>query len=70
MTGLFERLSGFRENRPHAGQKYELLGIISDMGNVIWQLKNDVLQRVMQEAPVDIDVDIDYTEMANRALQL
>ena len=70
LTGLFERLSGFREKRPHAGRKYELLGIISDMGNVIWQLKNDVLQRVMQEAPVDVDVDIDYTEMANRALQL
>ena len=70
LTGLFERLSGFRDKRPQTGRKYELLGIISDMGNVIWQLKNDVLQRVMQEAPVDVDVDIDYTEMANRALQL
>jgi len=69
LTGLFEKLSGFSKERPHAGQKYRLLGITADFVEVIHQLRTDVLRRVSQEAVIDVDTDIDYSEMAERALQ-
>lgn len=69
LTGLFEKLSGFSKERPHAGQKYRLMGITAEYVNVIRQLRTEVLTRVSQEAPIDVDIDIDYSEMAERALQ-
>ena len=69
LSGLFARLSGFSQERPHAGQKYELLGIAADLQDLIRQLRCDVLRRVSQEAVIDVDIDIDYSEMAELALQ-
>lgn len=69
LTGLFEKLSGFSKERPHAGQKYRLMGITAEFVYVIRQLRTEVLTRVSQEAPIDVDIDIDYSEMAERALQ-
>lgn len=69
LTGLFEKLSGFSKERPHAGQKYRLMGITAEYVNVIRQLRTEVLTRVSQEAPIDVDIDIDFSEMAERALQ-
>ena len=69
LTGLFEKLSGFSKERPHAGQKYRLMGITAEFVNVIRQLRTEVLTRVSQEAPIDVDIDIDFSEMAERALQ-
>ena len=69
LSGLFERLSGFSKERPHAGQKYELLGITADMMDVIRQLRDDVLRRVSQEAVIDVDIDTDYSEMAELTLK-
>ena len=70
LTGLFERLSGFSKERPQAGQKYRLMGITAELLEVIRQLRTEVLTRVSQEAPIDVDIDIDYSEMAERALQV
>ena len=69
LTGLFEKLSGFSKERPHAGQKYRLMGITAEFVYVIRQLRTEVLTRVSQEAPIDVDIDIDFSEMAERALQ-
>lgn len=69
LTGLFEKLSGFSKERPHAGQKYRLMGITAEYVNVIRLLRTEVLTRVSQEAPIDVDIDIDFSEMAERALQ-
>ena len=68
LSGLFERLSGLSKERPHAGQKYELLGITADLMDVIRQLRDDVLRRVSQEAVIDVDIDIDYSKMAELTL--
>lgn len=70
LSGLFEKLSGFSKERPHAGQKYRLMGIMAEYVEVIRQLRTEVLTRVSQEAPIDVDIDIDYSEMAERALQV
>ena len=69
LSGLFEKLSGFSKERPHAGQKYRLMGIMAEYVEVIRQLRTEVLTRVSQEAPIDVDIDIDYGEMAELALQ-
>ena len=69
LTGLFERLSGFSKERPQAGQKYRLMGITAELLEVIRQLRTEVLTRVSQEAPIDVDIDIDYGETAELALQ-
>ena len=69
LTGLFERLSGFSKERPQAGQKYRLMGITAELLEVIRQLRTEVLVRVSQEAPIDVDIDIDYGETAGQALQ-
>ena len=69
LTGLFGRLSGLREERPSAGLKYQLLGIIGETIGMIGLMKQDVLRRVSQEAVIDADVDVDYGEMAELALQ-
>ena len=69
LTGLFERLSGFSKERPQAGQKYRLMGITAELLEVIRQLRTEVLVRVSQEAPIDVDIDIDYGETAELALQ-
>ena len=70
LSGLFEKLSGFSKERPHAGQKYRLMGIMAEYVEVIRQLRTEVLARVSQEASIDVDIDIDYSEMAERALQV
>ena len=69
LSGLFERLSGFRQKRPYAGQKYELMGITAELIDVICQLRDDVLRRFSQEAVIDLDLDVDYGQLAEQALQ-
>jgi hypothetical protein len=69
VTGLLERLAGFKQERPWAGQKCQLLGIVSQINDVICQLKSDVLRRARQEILIDADIDIDYLEMSDRVLQ-
>ena len=69
LTGLFEKLSGFSKERPHAGQKYRLMVIISEIVETISLLRTEVLVNVRQEAPIDVDIDIDFSEMAELALQ-
>ena len=59
LSGLFEKLSGFSKERPHAGQKYRLMGIMAEYVEVIRQLRTEVLTRVSQEAPIDVDIDIE-----------
>ena len=70
LTGLLERVSGFREDRPTAGTKYRLMGLVADIAEVVHALQDQVLQRVSQEAVLDVDVDIDYAELSEQVLML
>ena len=69
LSGLFERLSGFRQKRPYAGQKYELMSITAELIDAIRQLRDDALRRFSQEAVIDLDLDVDYGQLAEQALQ-
>ena len=70
LTGLLERVSGSREDRPSAGTKYRLMGVVADIAEVVQALQEQVLQRVSQEAVLDADVDIDYAELSEQVLML
>lgn len=70
LTGLFDRVSGLRDERPSAGTKYRLMGLVADIAEVVQTLRDGVLQRVSQEAVVDADVDIDYAEMSELVMTM
>ena len=64
LTGVAERLSSLREERPSAGTGYRLMAMTA--AEVIETLSREVLERVRQEPVLDADVDIDFDVMAIR----
>ena len=68
LTGVAERLSVLREERPSAGTRYRLMGMVADIMEVAETLQKEVLERVRQEAVLDADVDADFDVMAEEVL--
>ena len=68
LTGVAERLSSLREERPSAGTRYRLMGVLADMMEVVEMLSKEVLDRVSQEAVLDADVDADFDVMSEEVL--
>ena len=68
LTGVADRLSCLREERPSAGTRYRLMGMVADIAEVVETLSKEVLERVKQEAVLDADVDVDYDVMADEVL--
>ena len=68
LTGLIERVSGSREDRPTAGTKYRLMGLVADIVAVAQTLQTEVLARVSQEAVIDADIDVDYGLLSEQIL--
>ena len=67
---LFEMVERMRTERPSAGTRYWLMGMVADIMEVAETLQKEVLERVRQEAVLDADTDIDYTEMGERVLTM
>ena len=70
LTGVAERLSGLREERLSAGTRYRLMGVVADIAEVTEALSEQVLERVRQEAALDVDVDVDFDVLAEEVLSL
>jgi hypothetical protein len=68
LTGVADRLSSLREERPSAGTKYRLMGMVADITEATETLSKEVLERVKQEAVLDADVDVDFDVMAEEVL--
>ena len=68
LTGVFDRLCGLRNERPMAGTKYRLMGVVADIMEVTENLSEEVLERVKQEAVLDADVDTDYDAKSEEVL--
>jgi len=68
LTGVADRLSSLREERPSAGTKYRLMGVVADISEVTECLSKEVLERVKQEAVLDVDVDVDFDVLAEEVL--
>lgn len=70
LTGLFDRLSGLRAERPTAGTKFRLMGMVADIAEVAQTLQQEVLLRVSQEAALDVDVDVDFADLAEQVMSM
>ena len=68
LTGIADGLSSLRKERPSAGTKYRLLGVVADIAEVAELLSKEVLERVKQEAVLDADVDVDFDVLAEEVL--
>ena len=68
LTGVADRLSSLREERPSAGTKYRLMGMVADITEATETLSKEVLERVKQEAVLDADVDVDFDVVAEEVL--
>jgi hypothetical protein len=68
LTGVAERLSSLREERPSAGTRYRLMGVLADIMEAVEMLSKEVLDRVSQEAVLDADVDADFDVMSEKVL--
>ena len=65
---LFEKVERMRTERPSAGTRYWLMGMVADIMEVAETLQKEVLERVRQEAVLDADVDADFDVMAEEVL--
>ncbi len=68
LTGVADRLSSLREERPSAGTRYRLMGVVADVTELSERLSREVLEHVKQEAVLDADVDVDFDVMAEEVL--
>ena len=68
LTGVADRLSSLREERPSAGTKYRLMGMVVDITEATETLSKEVLERVKQGAVLDADVDVDFDVVAEEVL--
>ena len=68
LTGVADRLSGLRDERPSAGTRYRLMGVVADVVEVTETLSKEVLERVKQEPVLDVDVDVDFDTLAEEVL--
>ena len=70
LTRLFERLAGYREERPSAGTKYRLMGLAADIIEVTGMLQREVLDLVSHEAVLDADADTDFAALSVNVLTM
>lgn len=70
LTRLFERLAGYREERPSAGTKYRLMGLAADIIETTETLQREVLDVVSHEAVLDVDVDTDFAALSVKVLTM
>ena len=70
LTRLFERLAGYREERPSAGPKYRLMGLAADIIEVNETLQREVLEVVSHEAVLDADADTDFAALSVEVLTM
>ena len=68
LTGLFEEIEHVKKKRPSAGTRYRLMALVADITEVTEHLSREVVERVKQEAVLDVDVDVDFDVMAEEVL--
>ena len=69
MTDLFDKIERYKAEPPTAGTQYRLMGLVADMMEVTQTLQ-EVLQRVSQDAVLDVDIDMDYAALSEQVLTM
>lgn len=70
LSDLFAKIEAFKAEKPTAGTRFRLMGLVADVVEVAETMKREVLDVVSHEAVLDADVDIDYAEVAEQVLAM
>ena len=70
LNDLCSKIGHFRSERPTAGTKFWLMGVVADIIEVTQTMQQEVLERVRHEAVLDVDTDIDYAETSQEVLAM
>ncbi len=70
LSDLFAKIEAFKAEKPSAGTRFRLMGLVADVVEVAETMKREVLDVVSHEAVLDADVDIDYAEVAEQVLAM
>ena len=70
LSDLFAKIEAFKAEKPSAGTRFRLMGLVADVVEVAETMKCEVLDVVSHEAVLDADVDIDYAEVAEQVLAM
>ena len=64
----FKKIELIKVETPSAGTKFRLMGLAADVTELAQKLQNEVLSKVMKDALLDVDVDMDFTELSEQVL--
>ena len=67
---LSSEIEGVKKRTNSAGTKFRLMALVADITEVVEGLQQEVLQRVSQEAVLDVDVDADFVVLAEQVLAM
>ena len=65
---LFAKTEAVRAEKPTAGTRFRLMGLLADIAAFTRSLQTQVLDVVCHEAVVDADADIDYAALAEQVM--
>ena len=64
----FKKIELIKVETPSAVTKYRLMGLAADVTELAQTLRNEVLSKVTKDALLDVDVDMDFTEVSEQVL--
>ena len=67
---LFSDIEKGKNRAVSAGTKFRLMALLADIAEVAEGLQEEILQRVSQEAVLDVDTDTDYEALAEQVLAM
>lgn len=67
---LFSDIEKVKNRAVSAGTKFRLMALLADIAEVAEGLQEEILQRVSQEAVLDVDTDTDYAALAEQVLAM
>ena len=65
---IFAKMEAVKAEKPTAGTKFRLMGLVADIAEVTQALQTQVLDVVSHEAVLDADAEVDYAELAEQVL--
>ena len=69
LSDLAARVEAARTERPTAGTRFRLMGLVADMAEVTEMIQREVLEVVSREAVLEADADMDFEGMAAAVLE-
>ena len=65
---IFAKMEAAKAEKPTAGTRFRLMGLVADITEVTQALQTQVLDVVSREAVLDADAEVDYAELAEQVL--